>query len=527
MVNEAANDTSSSPMIQCLNEMRRLNNEISRLSTIRSCTVTLLHGFVEHVYTQRRHLLHSLPEAQPAPHKLPTTDHLQIAVDSTVEISGLHADELAVETAQDEADHSDDSLQTDDDALALDEHIGPRETESNDLFPEPALDACDDSTEEVSDAPVQTIADLLAELEGPQKPDEPDPIPSDTDAEPPPLEPDDAATGPGDEDFAAQLLAIARQEPMPSADDESAEYISAESPGADEPTPETPIFFENEADLTQEMPLDEESGRAGARADALDLLDAELDSMVEALSQNDSQEPTESSAEDEEATETEAMDVPSPESVSFGEAVDDVPEPTPMPLEKPLDEDDENDTIESLYDDESSIKDELLGQASPPPPAEEQDAGDESDAITSNQQAVDDYIALTAPAVVGSVKAAYISRATNGERGRQQLVRSLHKLFNAFADIIYPPREEPITVQGRSWDLGPTNHLNRIYAFSFEHCGDGDKDLRRSISRIYRDLDVDMHGELSLERIEAIVASTYDLLYEILSLAEEPSEAAD
>lgn len=94
------------------------------------------------------------------------------------------------------------------------------------------------------------------------------------------------------------------------------------------------------------------------------------------------------------------------------------------------------------------------------------------------------------------------------------------RIIDSFADAIFPPREEPLVVDGREIALGPPHHLNRLNAYIREKCASTSRRdrLRRTLADLYGRVSAGVHAEVTPDEARALFLQTYVTLGEIALL---------
>ena len=106
-----------------------------------------------------------------------------------------------------------------------------------------------------------------------------------------------------------------------------------------------------------------------------------------------------------------------------------------------------------------------------------------------------------------------------------QAMSTCRRLIDSISDSLYPPRDEPIELNGNEIKVGPQNHLNRINAFiATKVTSKGRRDrLRRSIADIYNRVSTGVHAEVSVDEARYLFLHTYVALGEIVMLPDGPA----
>ena len=109
-------------------------------------------------------------------------------------------------------------------------------------------------------------------------------------------------------------------------------------------------------------------------------------------------------------------------------------------------------------------------------------------------------------------------------------LNTCRRVIDAFADVVFPPRDVPFQLDGQTFQVGPPHHQNRINAFVSEKTVSKNrrKRLRQALSNLYDRVCAGIHDDVSIEEAKALVLTTYLLLGEISTLTRAPqAEAAE
>lgn len=104
-----------------------------------------------------------------------------------------------------------------------------------------------------------------------------------------------------------------------------------------------------------------------------------------------------------------------------------------------------------------------------------------------------------------------------------QGLTTCRRIIDAFADALYPPREETAQIDGNDLDLGPNRYQNRLNTYIAEKVSSESrrKRLRQSLSNLYSRVSTAVHSEVSPKEAQALLLSTYLFLGEVLNLDTE------
>jgi len=117
-----------------------------------------------------------------------------------------------------------------------------------------------------------------------------------------------------------------------------------------------------------------------------------------------------------------------------------------------------------------------------------------------------------------------IDRLNSGDtEAISQAMSTCRRLIDSISDSLYPPRSEPIELNGNIVSVGPQNCLNRINAFIATRVfSKGRRErLRRSLADIYNRVSTGVHAEVSIDEARYLFLHTYVVLGEIVMLPDE------
>lgn len=146
--------------------------------------------------------------------------------------------------------------------------------------------------------------------------------------------------------------------------------------------------------------------------------------------------------------------------------------------------------------------------------------------------AVDDKLFDIAPELGEQLMSAFRAVSVGDPESRSQALATCRRFIEGFADYVYKPSVQ--TIDGRK--LGPTQHINRIWAFmDLAISSEANKGLAKRhvdylgsyLERIHKVANKGVHAEVS--RIEAVKAlfHTYLVVADLLEYLTAPSPPAD
>lgn len=136
------------------------------------------------------------------------------------------------------------------------------------------------------------------------------------------------------------------------------------------------------------------------------------------------------------------------------------------------------------------------------------------------QLEIDSLLAATASDAFAKLPQVF-ERLENGEgEAVSHALTSCRRIFDAFADAIFPPRSEPVQISDQSVDCGKGKPRNQIRAYIFLNTQSKSRveRLTKNATLLYDRLSTAVHADVSLDEARALVLNTYLFLGEILSL---------
>lgn len=139
------------------------------------------------------------------------------------------------------------------------------------------------------------------------------------------------------------------------------------------------------------------------------------------------------------------------------------------------------------------------------------------------QREVDERLAAGTEAI-GRFPTVSERLATGDAEAISHAMTTCRRIMDAFADTVYPPRDEPATVDGREINLGASNHLNRLNAYVSDRClSTSRRDrLRKTLRELYGRVSAGIHDAVTAEEARALFIQTYVTVGEIALLAGTP-----
>ncbi len=136
---------------------------------------------------------------------------------------------------------------------------------------------------------------------------------------------------------------------------------------------------------------------------------------------------------------------------------------------------------------------------------------------------VDPLLQAAAADLSDRMETSYVRLSEGDPEAISAALNTCRRVIDAFADAIYPPKDELIVINGETVDLGPSKHQNRINAFvAARTSGTRRKRLRQTLANLYHRVSVGVHDDVSASEAQALVLSTYMLLGEIALMRADP-----
>jgi hypothetical protein len=90
---------------------------------------------------------------------------------------------------------------------------------------------------------------------------------------------------------------------------------------------------------------------------------------------------------------------------------------------------------------------------------------------------------------------------------------------------VFPPTDEPRTINGQTIELGVEKHRNRLMAYIDDHVQSASRrtKLKRTISDLYDRTSTGMHNDVDAAEARALFLETYVLLGQLLLAAPPPT----
>ncbi|MGK0525775.1 MAG: hypothetical protein ACI92N_003436 [Pseudomonadales bacterium] len=116
-----------------------------------------------------------------------------------------------------------------------------------------------------------------------------------------------------------------------------------------------------------------------------------------------------------------------------------------------------------------------------------------------------------------------MSRLAEGDsESISQALSTARRIIDSFADSIFPPTEETISMGGNEVTLGANKHQNRINAFVHQRVDSKSRKtiIRQNLSNLYDRVSTGVHNDVTAEEARSLFLNTYLLLGEVLHIGE-------
>jgi len=509
---EVSPDAWERAMKACANELDRMTNQITRLVSVQANVLALIHAYIDHVFTERK--IH-LPD-----------DHEERSSADVEELGkhiayGPEPTNLAAEPAGagDEDWSPYDPDQSGGVATLQEEEVSRSEADDEPVD----VPIFDDAEEDIAaagecseeTAPESRMGNPLAELRGLTDSEDYGEAPFDPSSE-------GALEAESDVDAIPEIEAGLRHGEEGATDSEEESDMSpmdAIDVALPEDEPETPEevpaveFIVGELDDSDET---SESRDGDVSGDSnLEIADTEKDATGTV------ENPEEALGKLDDLLSELDMEDDAGETEAFRDVVD-APFGGEEALEQPTADDSENlgggdvDTAEDeVTRDEGGGVDE---------PESDESAADTAMAEIDDiaKQEVQDFIKDLDPNLCGSLVSAELALGTGAPRGAAQSVRAARKLMDVFADKVFPPRNEPVVIQGFPVDVSADRPFNRLYAFAYENARDrnAEREDRMRLYRLYRALDPEVHESLEPDQARRYYEEAFARLHGLMQLLQ-------
>ncbi len=136
-----------------------------------------------------------------------------------------------------------------------------------------------------------------------------------------------------------------------------------------------------------------------------------------------------------------------------------------------------------------------------------------------HKSGVEALLSHAAGDVLEKIPAIYDRLAVGDREAVSQALNTCRRVIDAFADAVYPPRDQAVVINGNEHKVGAENTLNRITVYLHERCPSSSRGerLRRTIRGIHERVCAGVHADVTLDEAKSLFLQTYISLGEILS----------
>lgn len=116
-----------------------------------------------------------------------------------------------------------------------------------------------------------------------------------------------------------------------------------------------------------------------------------------------------------------------------------------------------------------------------------------------------------------------MSRLSEGDQESiSQALTTVRRIIDSFADSIFPPTDETISMGGNDVSLGANRHQNRINAFVHQRIESKSRKtkVRQNLANLYDRVSNGVHNDVTAEEARALFLNTYLLLGEVLHIGD-------
>jgi hypothetical protein len=135
---------------------------------------------------------------------------------------------------------------------------------------------------------------------------------------------------------------------------------------------------------------------------------------------------------------------------------------------------------------------------------------------------IDTLIAAHAGEVLEQIPSVMSRLSENDPESISQALTTVRRIIDSFADSIFPPTDETMSMGGNEVTLGASKHQNRINAFVHQKTESKSRKtkLRQNLSNLYDRVSTGVHKDVTAEEARSLFLNTYLLLGEVLHIGE-------
>lgn len=151
------------------------------------------------------------------------------------------------------------------------------------------------------------------------------------------------------------------------------------------------------------------------------------------------------------------------------------------------------------------------------------------DTFTKARLSVNARLEQICPESIRKFVSVYDNMESENPEDWANAIHSCRRILLDLADVLYPPRDEPIIVGKKTIQLGPENYINRLVQFidsknssdTFKSIVGADlESIGERIDAIYNATNKGTHSEVTKEEASRYLVHTYFLISDIISLMD-------
>ena len=149
------------------------------------------------------------------------------------------------------------------------------------------------------------------------------------------------------------------------------------------------------------------------------------------------------------------------------------------------------------------------------------------DTFTSNRLQVNEVLSKLCPQSLGKFVAVYDNMDSNNPEDWANAVHSCRRILLDLADSLYPPKETPICINGKTIKLDKDHYINRLLQFVSEKqeskayikiVGSDLEYIGKRVDAVYNATNKGTHSEISKDEASRYIIHTYLLISDIIAL---------
>jgi hypothetical protein len=139
--------------------------------------------------------------------------------------------------------------------------------------------------------------------------------------------------------------------------------------------------------------------------------------------------------------------------------------------------------------------------------------------FNQHRQAIERLLANTADDVLAKMPSVAERLAAGDREAISHAMLTCRRMLHAFADVVQPPSDEPVNVNGEAWKMDAESYLNRLRYYLRENCRSERRRQRLSqtITGLNDRFSAGAHADVSLDEASALFVLLYITLGELLN----------